>query len=238
MATIASYASATTGSTSTTVTPIFDCNHHYYLHPSDNPGMQITTVILTDSNYNQWHRSMEIALSSKLKLGFVDGTYVKPAANSTFLIHWMRCNNMITSWILNSVSVDIRNSIVYLQSSGREIWLDLEVRFAQSNVPKFFHLRKEISHLMQGTMSISAYFTKFRTLHDELECVTTKPLCTCGLCTCSVNSKQTELDQSIQLSQFLMGLNDSFTGIRGQILLMKPLPSLSQSYAMLLQEEK
>lgn len=34
-----------------------------------------------------------------------------------------------------------------------------------------------------------------------------------------------------------MGLNDQFTGVRGQILLMKPLPSLSQCYSLLLQEE-
>lgn len=34
-----------------------------------------------------------------------------------------------------------------------------------------------------------------------------------------------------------MGLNDKFTSILGQILLMKPLPSLSQCYSLLLQEE-
>lgn len=79
----------------------------------------------------------------------------------------MRCNNMVTSWILNSVSVDIHNSIMYIQSA-REIWLDLEVRFAQSNVPKLFHLRKEITHRTQEAMTVSAYFTKFRTLHDDM----------------------------------------------------------------------
>lgn len=31
-----------------------------------------------------------------------------------------------------------------------------------------------------------------------------------------------------------MGLNESFTTIRGQILLMTPLPDLGQAYAMLL----
>lgn len=41
----------------------------------------------------------------------------------------------------------------------------------------------------------------------------------------------------IQLTQFLMGLNDQFTSIRGHILPIKPLPSLSQSSAMLLQDE-
>lgn len=169
MDTTASYAVTTIGSTSTTNNTM-DCNHSFYLHPSNNPGIEIITIVLTENNYNQWQRSMEMALSSKLKLGFVDGTYVKPSTNSPLLVYWNRCNNMITSWILNFVSVDIRNNIVYIQSA-REIWLDLEVRFAQSNVPKLFHLRKEIVHLAQVSLSISAYFTKFRTLHDELECL-------------------------------------------------------------------
>lgn len=83
MTTITSYACATIRSNSSTL----DCHYPSYLHPSDSPGMQITTVILTEQNYNQWHRFMEIALSSKLKLGFVDGTYTKPVANSSLLDH-------------------------------------------------------------------------------------------------------------------------------------------------------
>lgn len=124
--------------------------------------MQLIYVV-NESNYNQWRRSMSIALSSKLKFGFVDGTCAKPVANSSMLMHWMRCNDMIISWILNSVSVDIHNSIVYI-TSAREIWIDLEVRFGQSNVPKLFNLRKELSHLEQGSLSISGYFTKFQNL--------------------------------------------------------------------------
>lgn len=60
---------------------------------------------------------MELALSSKLKLGFVDGSYVKPATNSLLVMQWLRRNNMVTSWILNSITVEIRNSIVYIQSA-------------------------------------------------------------------------------------------------------------------------
>lgn len=120
---------------------------------------------------------------------------------------------------------------------AQEICIDLEVRYAQSNVPKLFHLRREIAHLTQGSMSVSAYFTKFRTIHDELKCLTTKPRCTYNKCTCTVNNELNEFDQNLQLTQFLMGLSDIHTGIRGQILMMKPLPTLSQTYAMLLQEE-
>lgn len=143
-----------------------DVNHPYYLHPSDNPGMQLITVMLTENNYNRWHRSMEIALSSKLKLGFVDGSCSPPATSSSLLIYCTRCNNMVTSWLLNSLSVDIRNSVVYMKTAYA-IWNDLEMRYAQSNVPKLFHLRFEISHLTQETSSIASYFAKFRAVNDE-----------------------------------------------------------------------
>lgn len=35
-----------------------------------------------------------------------------------------------------------------------------------------------------------------------------------------------------------MGLNESYTTVRGQILLMIPLPSIDQAYSLLLQDEK
>ena len=227
--TIASYSSVAMGSSSSTT--VLDVNHPYYLHPSDNPGLVVSAVTLDENNYDQWQRSMEIALSSKLKLGFVDGSYVQPPANSPLYVHWMRCNNMITSWLLNSVNDTIRNSIVYMRTA-KAIWDELQVRYAQSNVPKLFGLRKDISHLSQGSLSVTAYFTKFKTLLDELDCISAAPRCTCSGCTCGINNKLEASDKNVQMTQFLMGLNDQFTGIRGQILLMVPLPSLSQCYSM------
>ncbi|KAI4351369.1 hypothetical protein L6164_005741 [Bauhinia variegata] len=38
--------------------------------------------------------------------------------------------------------------------------------------------------------------------------------------------------------QFLMGLNDSFSATQGHILMMSPLPSVNQAYAILVHEEK
>lgn len=55
---------------------------------------------------------MELALSAELKLRFIDGSYTKPTASPTLLVHWNRCNHMVISWMLNSVSGDIRNSII------------------------------------------------------------------------------------------------------------------------------
>lgn len=136
---------------------IIDPLHPYYLHPSDNPGINLTTITLSENNYSQWSTSMEFALSAKLKQGFIDGSYTKPAVNSSLLLNWNRCNHMVISWMLNVVSNDIKNSIVYMNST-QDIWDDLEVRYTQSNMPKLFHLRKELSQLSQGSLSVTFLF--------------------------------------------------------------------------------
>lgn len=100
-------------------------------------------------------------------------------------------------------------------NSVKAIWDDLEVRYAQSNMPKLFHIRKELSQLSQGNLSVASYFTKFKTLVDELDCLTSKPTCTCTKCTCGINAKLDVYAQAGILTQFLMGLSDQFTSIRG-----------------------
>jgi len=52
------------------------------------------------------------------------------------------------------------------------------------------------------------------------------------VCSCGADHKRR------QLMQFLMGLNDSYKAIRGQILLLNPLPDVRQAYSSIIQEEK
>lgn len=112
-----SYAAAASGT-------VIDVNHQYYLHPSDHPGMILTTITLSEQNYNQWNRSMKIALSSKLKLGFIDGTCVKLASTFYLLMYWNRCNAVVISWLMNTISSEIRQSVMYM-STAKAIWDDL-----------------------------------------------------------------------------------------------------------------
>ena len=110
----------------------------YFLHHSDSPGMILVSQLLNGDNYSSWSRSMSIALSVKNKLGFVDGTIVKPSGTDLLLLNsWVRNNNIVISWILNSVSKEISASILF-SDSAVEIWNDLRERFQQSNGPRIF----------------------------------------------------------------------------------------------------
>ena len=63
------------------------------------------------------------------------------------------------------------------------------------------------------------------------------PSCTCGKCVYNVNKRLTELQARESIIKFLMGVNDSLSQVRTQVLLMDPLPSLDKVYDLLIQEE-
>ena len=75
----------------------------YYIHASDNPGHVYVGELLNDSNYGEWVTDMSNALFAKNKIGFVDGSIPKPAADSTDFTHWMRCNAMVIGWLKSSM---------------------------------------------------------------------------------------------------------------------------------------
>ena len=103
-----------------------------YLHPSDHPGMQLGTTQFDGSNFGSWKKAITIALSAKNKLGFVNGKVTKPSTNHINFDLWQRCNDMVMPWILNVLSSDIAESVLY-SSTAEEVWKDLDDRFGQSN---------------------------------------------------------------------------------------------------------
>ncbi|KAL0295951.1 UNVERIFIED_CONTAM: hypothetical protein Sradi_6647200 [Sesamum radiatum] len=68
---------------------------------------------------------------------------------------------MVTSWLLNSISKDIVESFLYA-STTRELWEEVEARFGESNGPHIYQIRREIASVVQGNLSISAYFSKIK----------------------------------------------------------------------------
>ena len=128
---------------------------------------------------------MMMALVAKNKFGFIDGSIVKPPATNPSLPatnpslpSWVRCNNMLLSWLLNSFSKEIATSIIFYDNAV-DMWKDLHDRFNQSNGPRIFQLQKAVSVLHQGANSVSAYYTQLKSLWDELESFRPISECTC-----------------------------------------------------------
>jgi hypothetical protein len=114
--------------------PHQDTSSPFYVHPGDGPTSVTVTPLLTGSNYHSWSRTMKRALGAKAKLDFIDGTIPIPvdSFDPTFRA-WNRCNQLVSSWLLNSVSPSIAQSIVFLENAI-DIWNELRERFSQGDL--------------------------------------------------------------------------------------------------------
>nr|XP_016499766.1 PREDICTED: uncharacterized protein LOC107818295 [Nicotiana tabacum] len=218
------------------ITLTHDSSHPFYLHPFDSPGMILVNSIFDGRSYGGWRGAVLIALSAKNKLGFIDGTISVPVASAASLKLWSRCNDMVISWLLNSLSKEIAESVLYSKTT-REIWKELEDRFGQSNGALLYQLQKELNDTVQGCSDIAGYNTKVKRIWDELDSLDTCVHCSCD-CSCGGKSRSLKSHQDGRLIQFLMGLNEAYSGVKSNILMASPPRSINHAYSLLIQDEK
>ncbi|KAL5781718.1 hypothetical protein ACOSP7_006747 [Xanthoceras sorbifolium] len=87
--------------------------------------------------------------------------------------------------------------------------------------------------LSQGSLDINTYFTRLKILWDKLKDFQPIPVCNCGGMKNWVDYQQHEY-----VMQFLVGLNESYSAIRAQILVLDPLPNVSKVLNLVIQEEQ
>ncbi|XP_075101967.1 uncharacterized protein LOC142177383 [Nicotiana tabacum] len=160
--------------------------------------MNLISSAFDGKSYGAWRKDVVIALSAKDKLGFIDGTISIPDESPGLQSAWSRGNDMVISWLLNSLSNEIVESVLY-SHSAKDLWNDLEDKFGKTNGAKLFQLQKELSVVVQENSSTH---------------------------------------QDHRLLQFLIGLNDTYIRVRSNILMYSPLPTIGQTYSMVIQDEK
>ncbi|XP_057950920.1 uncharacterized protein LOC131145747 [Malania oleifera] len=151
-------------------------------------------------------RSISIALTVKNKIACIDGTLPQPnLSDSRTQIAWLRANNLVLSWLVNSIAKEICGSLLYL-TSAYDIWEELKTRYLRSDGP-----RLQANSQLQMWNSQPVFLQFLKNFLDR--------------------------QQSDFVMKFLIGLHDSYSMMRSQLLLQSPLPSMSKVFSLLLQEE-
>ncbi|GKA44307.1 cysteine-rich receptor-like protein kinase 8 [Tanacetum coccineum] len=191
-------------------------NHSLYLHQTDHPGLILISKKLTRSdNYSSWKRSLMIALNAKNKMRVIIGEFAEPNRDS---------------------DEQIGNNLNFINPASK-LWSKLQEYYAQIDVHRIYQLSNDIVQLKQENCTSEMYYHKLKGLWDEFDALEAPYLCLC-LCICANGRINDERDKRKRLIQFLIGLDESYSNIRGQLLLMQPLPTTAKAYTMVRQEEK
>ncbi|XP_025651033.1 uncharacterized protein [Arachis hypogaea] len=220
------------------VNPMQDPSSPYYIHPSENPGNPLISITLNASNYGSWSRAMLLALKGKNKLKFVDGSLTKPNEDDTLFEAWERCNTYVVSWINLSLSPEISASVVW-NNIASDLWKDLKHRYYQGDKYRVAELQEELFSMKQGDLNVTAYYTKLKSIWEDLNnfrpipnCKGCEFSCLCGL---DVIRQYRREDYT---TRFLRGLNDQYSTVRSQLMLMNPIPDINSAFSMLTQQER
>ncbi|XP_057419222.1 uncharacterized protein LOC130713474 [Lotus japonicus] len=210
----------------------------YYIHSGENPSATMVSPPLNGRNYSAWARSMKRALVAKNKFKFINGEIPVAVPGDANYDAWDRCNSLIHSWILNSVTSTIANSIVFVENAC-DAWKDLRDRFSQGDLVRIAELQNEISSLKQNSMSVNDYYTEIKTLWEELEHYRPIPQCRCTVhCRCEAIEQVKLFREQDNAIRFLLGLNENFGVIKSQILMSNPLPSIAKVVSLAMQHER
>ncbi|XP_021718635.1 uncharacterized protein LOC110686350 [Chenopodium quinoa] len=213
-----------------------DINSPLYLHPSEGTTLNIEKLE-GSSNYRSWRSSMEIALDSKRKQGFITGGEKKETSDSIKAKAWETCNNMVMAWILGSTFKSIKKSVMFMQSA-ESIWKQLESRFAVPNGSRKYQLCKAMFGIKQQGTKVADYYTDLKCLWEEYDSLKDLPLLT------KMNTEMTAFVKAMRkeeddqkLFQFINGLSEQFGTLRSHVLMLTPLPSVEAACGMFQREE-
>lgn len=108
---------------------------------------------------------------------------------------------MVIDWLLNSLSKDIVESVIYSQTI-EELWSELEKRYEQADGAKLFQLQRELNNISQGTNDVAAYFTRINRIWDQMKVLNTFMTCCCE-CICRAKTHNHRVNEDKKLIHFL-----------------------------------
>lgn len=138
------------------------------------------------------------------------------------------------SWITRALSPSIAQSIIWIDKKV-DAWNDLKDKFYQGDIVRIFDLQEEIFAFKHGELSIIEYFTPLKILWDEL--INFRPIpsssCTTPCSYGALESVRTYVKNDYVI-KFLKRLNDQFSNVKSQIMMMVPLPNVNKVFSLVL----
>lgn len=178
----------------------------YDLSSNDNPGAVISQPLPNGGNYDKWAFNLRMALSSRNKFGFLDGSLPKPASDSPHLEDWIANNHLLVGWIKHTIEPKIRSSISTREVS-KDLWEIIKKRFSLKSGARLQQLRNSLATCKQNGSTVDDYFGRWTKLWDGIaECMRSK-VCTCNKCECDLNTAHEKEREVLRVHDFLSGLD-------------------------------
>ncbi|KAK8650972.1 hypothetical protein V6N13_140592 [Hibiscus sabdariffa] len=135
----------------------------------ENSLIAITCHRLNGNNFLEWSQSVKIFLSGRERCGYVTGEIQQPASTTAGHASWLRDDNQVMTWLLNSMTPEIsKNFLLYTTSAA--IWEAVKETYSSSNnISELFRLEGQAFLLKQEGMSVTLYYHTLNSVWQQLD---------------------------------------------------------------------
>ncbi|GKF98304.1 ribonuclease H-like domain-containing protein, partial [Tanacetum coccineum] len=164
----------------------------------------------------------------KLRIRWV---FITGSVSNLLSDQWDRCNAVVLSWILGSLSQDVYLGHVFSDNAAI-VWKELQETYDRIDGSIVFNLLQKINSFKQGGLPVSEYYHKLNSLWREFDILTKLPDCVC-----EARAELIDHSKLMKLMQFLMGLDDIYQPIRSSLLTREILPKVKDAFVIVVREE-
>ncbi|XP_031097043.1 uncharacterized protein LOC116001300 [Ipomoea triloba] len=143
------------------------------------------------------------------------------------------------------IALEIKNKWGFINGNistpdlPKGVWEDLERRFSQQDAQRSSVLQNDINNLKQGSLPVNEYYTRARTLWEEMNALRLIPICRCEpRCSCELTDQIRKERDTDQVIRFLQGLNEEYNSLKSNVLVLEPLPEVYKVFVMAEKQER
>ncbi|KAL9445159.1 hypothetical protein AB3S75_018199 [Citrus x aurantiifolia] len=188
-------------------------------------------IKLDGSSYGLWSQVVEMYISGKDKLGYINGELTPPSPTDLSFRKWRTDNAIVKGWLINSMDPTLIGNFIRFPTA-KQVWDSAATTyFDGGDTSQVYDLRRRVSRLRQAGGSLEKYYTNLQGLWREIDFRRLNPM----ECPADIQ-RYNNLLQEDRVYVFLDGLDDKLDNIRSDVLQLHPFPTIEQAYAYVRRE--
>jgi hypothetical protein len=198
---------------------------HTQIQTNESSAAQIG-IKLDDTNYPLWSQVVEMFISGKDKLGYINGDLPQPELTDPSYRRWRTENSIVKGWLINSMEPGLIGNFIRFPTA-KAVWDTIATTyFDGTDTSQVYDLKRKVTRLRQSQGSIETYYNNLQGLWREIDFRRPNPM------TCEADIRKfNEITREDRVYTFLDGLDDRLDKVRSDVLQMNLFPTVEQAYA-------
>jgi hypothetical protein len=116
------------------------------------------TIKLNGTNYALLSQIVEMYISGKDKLGYINGDLPQPDLNDLTFRRWRTKNSIVKGWLINSMDPSLFGNFIRFPTV-KQVWESIAITyFDRNDKSQVYDLKRRVTRMRQSGESVESYY--------------------------------------------------------------------------------